>query len=240
MATNDSPAYSKSSRCSWRLLAFRLSHEGPNFICEIHAVWAEQHWGYSQLISSASSSLLCFCLLQYSSRACVILPFPTTFFSPIHLLIVSSFQRASQCRPYSVMATMYLLQLAHGWSVQRLINSWMWLWTAVKSKCVPGWCSVKGLKGLGCWTWEMELGKRTVHWACSHHSIQLADTSVMSRLGRKLDLYRMRKNRKQGMLTKLFSLSFQSLSPAFAVRAHTQNMAGHVNYCTRVEKDVLH
>lgn len=89
-----------------------------------------------------------------------VLPFPTAFFSPSHLLIVSSFQRASQCRPYSVMATTYLLQLAHGWSVQRLINSWMWLWTAVKSKCVPGWCSVKGLKGLGCWTWEMELGKK--------------------------------------------------------------------------------
>lgn len=53
----------------------------------------------------------------------VILPFPTTSFIPIHLLIVSSFQRASQCRPYSVIMTTYLLQLVHGWSVQRLISS---------------------------------------------------------------------------------------------------------------------
>lgn len=68
-----------------------------------------------------------------------ILPFLTTSFSPISLLIVSFFQWASQCIPYSVIMTTCLLQLAHGWSVQRLINSWMWLWTtAVKSKCLTG------------------------------------------------------------------------------------------------------
>lgn len=67
------------------------------------------------------------------------LPFLTTSFSPISLLIVSFFQGASQCIPYSAIMTTCLLQLAHGWSVRRLINSWMWLWTtAVKSKCLAG------------------------------------------------------------------------------------------------------
>jgi len=50
----------------------------------------------------------------------------------------------------------------------------------------------------------MDLGKKTVDWACSQHSTQLAETSVMSRLGKKLNLYRMRNNRKQSMLIKLF------------------------------------
>lgn len=80
-------------------------------------------------------------------------------------------------------------------------------------------------------------GQKNVDWSCSQHSIQLADTSVTSRLGRKLVLYRMRKNRKQ---IHLVSLAFQSLSPAFAVRAHTQNIAGHANNCTWVENNVLH
>lgn len=62
----------------------------------------------------------------------------------------------------------------------------------------------------------------------------------MPRLEIKLDLYRMRKNKKQNMLIKLLSLSFLSLSPAFDVRAHTQNTVGHVNYCIQVEKNVLH
>lgn len=75
-------------------------------------------------------------------------------------------------------------------------------------------------------------GQKDVDWSCSQHSIQLADTSVTSRLGRKLVLYRMRKNMKQSMLIHLVSLAFQSLSPAFAVRAHTQNIAGHGNNCT--------
>lgn len=59
-------------------------------------------------------------------------------------------ERASQCRLYTAILTTTLLPLAYGWNAQRLINSWMWLWTlttAMKSKWLAGvlWRVQRGL-----------------------------------------------------------------------------------------------
>lgn len=82
----------------------------------------------------------------------------------------------------------------------------------------------------------MELGKRTVDRACSQRSTQLADTRVMSRLGRMLDLVQDEEEGEARHANCILFIIVSITLPCFCCESiHT----GYINYYTQVEKDVL-